>query len=102
MQNAPFFNRHALHLRPDPSRVVVRPFRLAAEPREFNPTDKVRANHIVERVLALDETEAAIVLDGALSHFDDRGHMLGIFEQRAKDMEHAFACHAPFPRPNAS
>lgn len=96
MQNAPFFNRHALHLRPDPSRVVVRPFRLAAEPREFNPTDKVRANHIVERVLALDETEAAIVLDGALSHFDDRGHMLGIFEQRAKDMEHAFAFHTPF------
>jgi capsid protein len=40
MQNAPFFNRHALHLRPDPSRVVVRPFRLASEPREFNPTDK--------------------------------------------------------------
>ena len=96
MQNAPFFNRHALHLRPDPSRVVVRPFRLAAEPREFNPTDKVRANHIVERVLALDETEAAIVLDGALSHFDDRGHMLGIFEQRATDMEHAFAFHTPF------
>lgn len=99
MQNAPFFNRHALHLRPDPSRVVVRPFRLASEPREFNHTDKARANHIVESVLALDEAEVAVVLDDALRHFDDHEHMLGIFEQRAKDMEHAFAFHAPFSQP---
>jgi hypothetical protein len=28
-----FFNRQPLYLRPDPSRVVVRPFRLASEPR---------------------------------------------------------------------
>lgn len=96
MQNSPFFNRHALHLRPDPSRVVVRPFRLAVEPREFNPTDKARANHIVESVLALNEAQSEAVLAGALVHFDDHEHMLGIFEQRAKDMEHAFACHAPF------
>lgn len=96
MHNPPLFKRHALHLRPDPSRVVVRPFRLAAEPREFNPTDKARANHIVESVLALDLAEAEAVLDGALRHFDDHAHMLGIFEQRARDMEHAFASHAPF------
>ncbi|WCT80034.1 glycoside hydrolase family 130 protein [Novosphingobium humi] len=96
MQDFPFFNRHALHLRPDPSRVVVRPFRLAIEPREFNPTDKARVNHIVERVLALDEAETEAVLANTLRNFDHHDYMLGIFEQRARDMEHVFASHASF------
>lgn len=96
MQDFPFFNRHALHLRPDPSRVVVRPFRLAIEPREFNPTDKARVNHIVDRVLALDEAETEAVLANTLRNFDHHDYMLGIFEQRARDMEHAFASHASF------
>ena len=50
----PLLNRQALYLRPDPARVVVRPFKPATEPRDLNPTDKTRANHIVDRVLALD------------------------------------------------
>lgn len=96
MQNAPFFNRHALHLRPDPSRVVVRPFRLASEPREFNPTDKARVNHAVERVLSLTAEEAEAVLVAALANFDDHAFMLRLFERRAEDMEHVFAAHASF------
>ena len=69
MSHATFLNRHALHLRPDPSRVVVRPFKPATEPRDLNPTDKSRANHIVERVLALDPETAAreLVADLALT-----------------------------------
>jgi hypothetical protein len=51
---ATFLHRQALYLRPDPARVIVRPFKPATEPRDLNPTDKTRANHIVERVLALD------------------------------------------------
>ena len=47
-------NRQALYLRPDTTRVIVRPLNPATEPRDHNPTDKVRANNIVERVLALD------------------------------------------------
>ena len=39
-----FLNRQTLYLRPDPARVVVRPFKPATEPRDLNPTDKVRAN----------------------------------------------------------
>ena len=35
-----FFNRQALYLRPDPARVIVRPFKPATEPRDFNRTDK--------------------------------------------------------------
>ena len=54
MLQATFVNRRALHLRPDPARVIVRPFKPATEPRDLNPTDKTRANHIVERVLNLD------------------------------------------------
>ena len=54
LSQATFLNRQALYLRPDPARVVVRPFKPATEPRDLNPTDKTRANHIVDRVLALD------------------------------------------------
>ena len=53
-----FLNRQTLYLRPDPARVVVRPFKPATEPRDLNPTDKTRANHIVGRVLSL-ELDAA-------------------------------------------
>ena len=54
-----FLNRQALYLRPDPARVIVRPFKPATEPRDLNPTDKTRANHIVDRVLALGAETAA-------------------------------------------
>ena len=58
MSQFPFLNRQTLNLRPDPTRVIVRPFKPATEPRDLNPTDKTRANHIVERVLALDPDAA--------------------------------------------
>jgi predicted GH43/DUF377 family glycosyl hydrolase len=84
-----------LCLRPDPARVVVRPFRPATEPRDLNPTDKTRANHIVERVLRLDAESAAQQLDDVLENFAGRHrNLLEIFEARAKDMEEAFAPHA--------
>ncbi|GGN52430.1 glycosidase [Novosphingobium indicum] len=97
MPQPPFFNRQALHLRPDPSRVVVRPFRPAIEPRDYNPVDKTRADHIVDRVLALDEDEVAALLRATLHNFDDRHHNLPeTFEQRAKEMEATFSDHASF------
>ena len=40
MSPATFLNRQALYLRPDPTRVIVRPFKPATEPRDLNPTDK--------------------------------------------------------------
>ena len=54
LSQSKFLNRQSLYLRPDPARVVVRPFKPATEPRDLNPTDKIRANHIVDRVLRLD------------------------------------------------
>jgi predicted GH43/DUF377 family glycosyl hydrolase len=92
-----FLNRQALHLRPDPARVVVRPFKPATEPRDFNPTDKTRANHIVDRVMALDATEVASLLAEVLENFVGRHrNLLDTFEARADDMEAAFAGHPRF------
>jgi predicted GH43/DUF377 family glycosyl hydrolase len=97
MTNATFVNRHALYLRPDPARVVVRPFKPATEPRDFNATDKARANHIVERVLALDEETAAFLLADVLTNFEGRHRrLLATFELRADEMEQAFDRHRTF------
>jgi predicted GH43/DUF377 family glycosyl hydrolase len=84
-------------VRPDPARVVVRAFKPATEPRDFNPTDKTRANHIVERVLALDSETAANQLAEVLQNFQGRHrNLLETFESRASEMEEAFATHAIF------
>ena len=97
MQNATFLNRQALYLRPDPARVVVRPFKPATEPRDLNPTDKTRANHIVDRVLGLDPETAHNLLAEVLENFQGRHrHLLRTFEARAGEMEEAFAAHAVF------
>src|SRR6202012_542242 len=92
-----FFNRQALHLRPDPTRVIVRPFKPATEPRDLNPTDKTRANHIVERLLALAPGTAGRQLADVLENFLGRHrHLSQTFEARAAEMEAALADHAAF------
>jgi predicted GH43/DUF377 family glycosyl hydrolase len=92
-------NRQALYLRPDPTRVVVRPFKPATEPRDLNPTDKARANHIVDRVLALDPEMAASQLADILENFQGRHrNLLDKFETRADEMEDAFSAHATFTK----
>ena len=97
MSQAPFLNRQALYLRPDPARVVVRPFKPATEPRDLNPTDKSRANHIVDRVLALDPAAAASLLEEVLENFQGRHrNLIDTFEERAAEMEEAFIPHASF------
>jgi predicted GH43/DUF377 family glycosyl hydrolase len=94
-----FLNRRALYLRPDAARVIVRPFKLATEPRDLNPTDKTRANHIVARVLALDPKAAASQLADVLNNFQDRHrNLLETFELRADEMEGAFATHGSFSK----
>src|SRR3984885_10472095 len=96
---ARFLSRQALYLRPDPARVVVRPFKPATEPRDLNATDKTRANHIVDRVMALDPETAASLLAEVLENFQGRHrNLLEIFEARADEMEDAFAAHATFTK----
>ncbi len=50
----------------------MRQFKPATEPRDLNTTDKPRANHIVERVLALDSETAAAQLQEVLENFQGR------------------------------
>ena len=84
-----------MYLRPDPTRVVVRPFKPATEPRDLNPTDKVRANHIVGRVLRLDAEAAAQQLSDVLDNFEGRHrNLIDIFDTRAQEMEGALEPHA--------
>jgi membrane protein YdbS with pleckstrin-like domain len=68
-----------------PFRVVLRPFKPATEPRDLNPTDKIRANHIVGRVLRLGAEAAALQLSDVLENFEGRHrNLLDIFETRAE------------------
>ncbi len=97
MSQVTFLNRQALYLRPDPTRVIVRPFQPATEPKDLKPTDKTRANHIVDRVLALDEMAAANQLEDVLHNFQGRHrNLLATFEARADEMEAALAEHRRF------
>jgi predicted GH43/DUF377 family glycosyl hydrolase len=99
LSQATFLNRQALYLRPDPARVIVRPFKPATEPRDLNPTDKTRANHIVDRVLALDSEAAASQLADVLENFLGRHrNLLETFEARADEMEEALAAHGTFSK----
>lgn len=99
MSPVSFLNREVHYLRPDPARVVVRPFKPAVEPRDLNLTDKTRANHIVDRVLALDPDVAAAQLADVLENFQGRHrNLLATFEARADEMEDAFADHHAFTK----
>ena len=97
MLHVTFINRRALYLRPDPARVIVRPFKPTTEPRDLNPTEKTRANHIVERVLNLDPQAAAAQLADVLENFEGRHrNLLKTFERRADEMEEALLAHSTF------
>jgi predicted GH43/DUF377 family glycosyl hydrolase len=99
VSSATFLKRQALCLRPDPARVIVRPFKPATEPRDLNPTDKMRANHIVDRVVALDSEAVAAQLADVLDSFQDRHrNLMETFEARADEMEEAFAKHGAFSK----
>jgi predicted GH43/DUF377 family glycosyl hydrolase len=97
LPDVPFLNRQALYLRPDSARVVVRPFKPATEPRDLNPTDKTRANHIIDRVMALNAEVALAQLADILHNFQGRHrNLLATFEARADEMEDALAAHPAF------
>ena len=94
MAQSRFLNRQSLHLYPDPARVVVRPFKPATEPRDLNPTDRTRANHIVDRVTGLEAGATARQLADVLENFAGRHrNLLAIFEARAAEMEDVLESH---------
>lgn len=97
MAQSSLLNRQALYLKPDPTRVIVRPFKPSTEPQHLNPRDKTRANEIVDRVLTLDAVATTNQLHDILDNFEGRHrNLLRQFELRADAMENAFANHAAF------
>ena len=95
MPQVTILNRQALHVRPDPARVVVRPFRPAIEPRDLNPFDRSKANHIVGRVLQLEPEAAERQMADVLVNFEGRHrNLIDLFETRAAEMEEVFEPHA--------
>ncbi|MDH4440170.1 MAG: glycoside hydrolase family 130 protein [Rhizobium sp.] len=97
MAHSSLLNRQALYLKPDPTRVIVRPFKPSTEPRHLNPRDKTRANEIVDRVLTLDPAATTAQLHDILDNFEGRHrNLLRQFELRADAMEDAFAHHSTF------
>jgi predicted GH43/DUF377 family glycosyl hydrolase len=92
-----FFDKQALHLRPDPARVVVRRFNTATEPRDLNAPDRTRAKHIVDRIMGLDAATVSSLLSEVLENFLGRHrNLLETFEARANEMEAVFSKHTPF------
>ncbi len=77
----------------------MRPFKPATEPRDLNPTDKTRANHIVDRVMRLDEATTKTLLADLLENFESRHrNLLAIFEARTEEMEIALDLHSAFSK----
>src|SRR5664279_1410691 len=94
-----FLNRQSLYLRPDPTRVVVRPFNPTLEPLDLNPTDRTRANHIVDRIVGLDPDTTQRLLTDVLENFESRHrNLLEILEARAGETEEAFVPHVKFTK----
>ena len=56
MSKAEFVTRLPILLRPDPARMVIRPYTPADDPERYTVPDHPRAQRIADRVLALDET----------------------------------------------
>ncbi len=95
--HADLLRRQTLELRPDASRVAVRPFKPTIEPRDRNPADRTRTNHIVDRVLAMSADAAAAHLADVLEHFECRHRdLLAVFEARADEIESLLAPHVAF------
>lgn len=87
----------AIYIRPDPSRVIVRPFRPSIELADLKPTDRTRANHIVDRVLALNDPRASALLQEVMENFEYRHRNLpAILESRADGMDSSFLAQGPF------
>jgi len=80
--------RQPVFLKPDPRRVLIRPFFPTVEPRALNPTDAPRALKILTRILSLTDTEVDALLDEVLRDFGDRHQEIrSIFTERFRQVE---------------
>ncbi len=74
--------------------MVVRPFRPASEPRNFNPVEKSRVEHIVDRVLQLDEEAADETLQEVLKDFAGRHRrLMNVFDDSTAKIQETLQLH---------
>lgn len=67
----------------DPSRVVIRPYHLAPEPRDSRPPETARMRRVVEAVRAMDDAAVAVELAHIDEDFEQRhARTRGVFLQR--------------------
>ena len=64
--------RLPVHIKTNPTRVLIRPFLLASEPRTFNTPNATRALKIITRILSLDDSEVSVLLADVMREFGER------------------------------
>ena len=81
--------RLPLTLRPDPARVLVRPFLpTMTGPKAINPNDAARALTILTRILSLPEEQILTILDEVLREFGSRHQRIReIFVERFEQVK---------------
>lgn len=77
MKPHPIVSQLPVQIRPDPSRVVIRPFMPADDPPAFAASDCTRAQRIANRVLGLSDTELHHELDRVSTGLADRHRNVG-------------------------
>jgi predicted GH43/DUF377 family glycosyl hydrolase len=88
MTSHSFLNRQALYLRPDPARVLIRPFNPTADNRDLDPLGRTRAKRMLERIHGLDPAIATALMADVLENFAGRHRNLrAVFEARADEVE---------------
>src|SRR5439155_22069475 len=78
--------RTKIMLRPDPARVLIRP---------FNPTTEQRALKISARVMALAEEDVRALLDHVLAEFGERHLQTRVFLHRRFGHVRCYLVHEP-------
>ena len=86
----------SLHLLPNPARVVIRPLKLASEPRELNPVDDWRMHRIIAAVRAMDTRTVKAELVLVLNDFENRHYDIRkVFEERYEQVARDIGFAAP-------
>jgi predicted GH43/DUF377 family glycosyl hydrolase len=88
--NATFVDRLPIVLRPDPSRVVIRPYVPGAD------DDHARARRIARRVMAVDDKTVADTLSDLMRDFaGHHGEVEAVFRQRYTEVENVIDTDVP-------
>jgi predicted GH43/DUF377 family glycosyl hydrolase len=92
VSKAEFVTRLPVILRPDPARMVIRPY-APSDPQKFEVADHPRAQRIADRVLALDEASLQNELQRLLLDFSNRHRdVTKVFLRRFEEVNGLMIC----------